>query len=55
VILQWAWSYATFGRPVRLITGPIAPTLPEVAPPAVPPEPDPSAPEGAEEGRPTLQ
>jgi putative copper resistance protein D len=38
VILEWAWSYATFGRPVRLITGPIAPTLPEVAPPAVPPD-----------------
>ncbi len=39
VMLEWAWAYATFGRPVRLITGPIAPTLPEVAPPAVPPEP----------------
>jgi NADH dehydrogenase len=39
VILEWAWAYATFGRPVRLITGPLAPTLPEVEPPEVPPEP----------------
>ncbi|HET8539635.1 MAG TPA: NAD(P)/FAD-dependent oxidoreductase [Anaeromyxobacter sp.] len=50
VILQWAWSYATFGRPVRLITGPLAPTLPEVAPPAVPPEPGAPAPDGGESG-----
>jgi NADH dehydrogenase len=39
VVLEWAWAYATFGRPVRLITGPVAPTLPEVEPPEVPPEP----------------
>lgn len=38
VVLGWAWAYATFGRPVRLITGPLEPTLPEVAVPAVPPE-----------------
>jgi NADH dehydrogenase len=35
VILEWAWAYLTFGRPIRLITGPIAPTLPEVAPPPI--------------------
>ncbi len=39
VILEWAWSYATFKRAVRLITGPLAPTLPDVPPPAVPSEP----------------
>jgi NADH dehydrogenase len=56
VILEWAWSYATFGRPVRLITGPIAPTLPDVAPPAVPAEraaPAPAA-DGGEEHPPTM-
>jgi NADH dehydrogenase len=58
VILDWAWSYATFGRPARLITGPLAPTLPEVVPPAVPPDPappraGPTAPAGPED-RPAL-
>jgi NADH dehydrogenase len=39
VVLEWAWAYATFGRPVRLITGPLASPLPEIAP-AGPPAPE---------------
>jgi NADH dehydrogenase len=55
VILEWAWAYGTFGRPIRLITGPLIPTLPEVAPPAVPPEPVPPArPQAGAGERPTL-
>ena len=29
VVLQWAWSYATFGRGARLIVGAKPPAAPE--------------------------
>jgi NADH dehydrogenase len=39
VLTRWAWSYFTFSRGARLITGPIETPVGAAAAPAAPPPP----------------